>query len=155
MDAISDEALVSILGHLSERDRIRLLSTCKRMREWLKKRRTIAEAAFKAFKAHCMTDGWKEDNALQVSHNNVMHLSRSTHTISTIVCLGENGLIHYQETSNITLSWGRPHPASIDNRFFVPWFHELTSRKGDKQKRVRKPPTDVVRMLLDASPRLV
>ncbi len=156
MDLVPKDAFVSILGHLSERDRLRLLSTCKRMREWLQKRLPIARAAFDAFKAHCTTIvGWTEDDELQVSRSNVMHFRRSTHRLLTIVRLQENGLIHIQQTNNISLSWGRPQPPMVDFRFFTPWFHELTSRKGGKKRSTSEPPTHVVRMLLDASSRLV
>ena len=154
MDLIPKDAFLSILGHLSERDRIRVLSTCKRMmREWLEKRLPIARAAFDAFKAHCTTVGWTVNNELEVRHYRVMHLPRGTKRLETIVSFEDTGLIYIEQTDHFTLSWGRSLPPMVDVRFFTPWFHEMTSRKGGKKRTSE--PDSVVRMLLDASPRLV
>ena len=154
MDLIPNDALMSILGHLSERERIRLLSTCKRLREWLKKRLPIAQAAFDAFKAHCTRIGWVEDTRMQVSYDRSVELPRGIKTLTTFVILEANGLIYILHTDEFTFSWGRSLPSFEVERYFAPWFHELTSHNGDK-KTPTSNPDSVVRMLLDASPRLV
>jgi hypothetical protein len=147
MDLIPKEAFLSILGHLSERERIRMLRTCKRMREWLQKRLQIARAAFDAFKAHCMTIGWTEYDELQVRHYRVMHLRRGTERLLISVGLEETGLISIEQRDKFTRA-----PPMIDVRFFAPWFHDLTSRKGRKVRTSE--PDHIVKMLLDASPPL-
>jgi hypothetical protein len=158
MHLIPKETVVSILGHLNERERIRLLSTCKRMREWLKERLTIARNAFDAFKAHCTTVGWEQDDWGdddwgQLSHHRVLHLPRGTKYLSTYVCLEANGLIYILQTEDFHNILGWNHPSIRVCRYFAPWFHELTSFEGEKLSLGE--PDSVVRMLLDASPRLV
>jgi hypothetical protein len=65
---IPHESFVAILGHLSERDRRRVLGTCKRMRALLlQKWMPLARAAFDAFKAQCLTVRWHLENDLRVS----------------------------------------------------------------------------------------
>ena len=147
MDLLPKEAFLSILGHLSERDRIRMLSTCKRMRKWLQQRLQIARAAFNAFKAHCTTSGWTEYDELQVRHYRVLHLRRGTNRLLTSVGLEETGLIYIEQRDDFNLT-----PPMVDVRFFTPWFHDLTSCKGIKVRTSE--PDRIVQMLLDASPRL-
>ncbi len=153
MHLIPKETVVSILGHLSERERIRLLSTCKRMREWLKERLPIARAAFHAFMAHCTTVGWTEKNQLSVGLYEVYRVPRGTVHESTIVSLQENGLIRIGYTRDFTSSYGVNHSSDYPHRFFTPWFHTLTSYEGKKVRASE--PDSVVQMLLDASSRLV
>ena len=153
MDLIPTDALLSILGRLSERDRIRVLSTCKRMmREWLQKRLPIARAAFDAFKAHCTTIGWTEDYEWEVRHYRVQHLMRGSLRQLTTVSLEEDGLIRITERETFILSWGKSLHPTDHVRFFAPWFHEVTSRKGGKTRS--REPDRIVQMLLDASSRL-
>jgi hypothetical protein len=153
MHLIPKETVVSILGHLSERERIRLLSTCKRLREWLKERLTIARVSFDAFKVHCTTVGWTERNQLSVGLYEDYTVPRGTVHESTIASLQENGLIRIGYTRTFTSYWGVSHHSDYPHRFFTQWFHELTSYKGKKERASE--PDSVVRMLLDASPRLV
>ena len=154
MHLIPKETVVSILGHLSERERIRLLSTCKRMHEWLKERLKIARNAFDAFKAHCTTIRWRKDNEMKVSYHRVLGRPGGTKRLSTFVCLEANGLIYIIQTEEFTTTWGRSLPAFEVGCYFAPWFHELTSHNGDTETHTRYPDS-VVRMLMDASPRLV
>jgi hypothetical protein len=153
MDLIPKDAWTSILGHLSERDRIRVLSTCKgMMREWLPKRLQIARAAFDAFKAHCTTTGWTEDYEWEVRHYRVQELIRGSLRQLTTVSLEEDGLIRITERETFILSWGKSLHSTDHVRFFAPWFHEVTSRKGGKTRS--REPDRIVQMLLDASSRL-
>jgi hypothetical protein len=153
MDQIPTDALLLILGRLSERERIRFLSTCKKMvREWLQKRLPIAQAAFDAFKANCTTVGWTEDNEWEVRHFRVQHLVRGSLRQLTIVSLEEDGLVRITERETFILSWGKSLHSTDHVRFFAPWFHEVTSRKGGKTRS--REPDHLVQMLLDASPRL-
>jgi hypothetical protein len=153
MHLLPRETVVSILGHLSERERIRLLRTCKRLREWLKERLPIARAAFDAFKAHCTTVGWTERIQLSVRLYENYKVPRGRVRESTIVRLQENGLIRIEYTHNFTSSWGVCHGSDYPDRFFTPWFHQMTSYEGYKVRA--RGPDSVVRMLLDASSRLV
>ena len=153
MDLIPPESFQVILRHLSERDRLRVLRTCKRMREWLQKRESMAQAAFDAFKAHCVTVGWRmhdDDQTARIS--GALSFQRGTHRWSHTVTLEENSLISVLSTDRFTLCSGvvLPYPNSVC--FFSPWFHTTTSRRGRKPDTAV--PDDVLQMLLNASPRL-
>ena len=154
MDLIPPESFQAILSHLCERDRLRVLCTCKRMREWLQKRKSVAQAAFDAFKAHCVTVGWHlQDNGQTARISEAMSLQRGTCRWSHTVRLEENGLISVLSTDRFTLTSGVSLPSLDTIYFFAPWFQTTTSRRGRKT-RTAVPDDNILQMLLNASPRL-
>ena len=151
MDLIPPESFLAILGHLSERDRLRVLRTCKRMRVWLQKRQSVAQAAFDAFKAQCV--GWHPIDNLTVRTSGAFRHERGTRRWSCIVSLEDNSLISIVSSEHFTLNSGVSLRSQDVTRFFSPWFHTITLRQG----RVTRTgvPADILQMLLSASPRLI
>ncbi len=152
---IPHESFLAILGHLSERDRHRVLSTCKRMRVLLQKRLPAARAAFDAFKTQCLTEeeGWYLKNDLTVRISDEFRHRRGTHHWTYTVSLNDNGLIRFVSDEYFQSGWGVKFPYDRKIRFFSPWFHTLMSYQG----RVVHTgvPDDVLQMLRSASPRLM
>ena len=152
MDIISAESFVAILRHLSEQDRIKMLCTCKKMREWLHKRQDIARAAFDAFKAKCLKDGWRRQDDRTVRLNTTENHDDRTVDWSETVCLQENGLISIRSTERVIIHPRMVLPSLDTIRFFTPWFR-VTTTPGRYPRTKRT--NDIRKMLLNASPRLV
>jgi hypothetical protein len=155
---IPRESFLAILGHLSERDRHRVLSTCKRMRALLRERLPLARAAFDAFKARCLEEEdeeerWYLENDLKVSISHELRQGRGTRYRTYTVSLKDNGLICFFSDEYYQSGWGVTFPCEKRIRLFSPWFHTLMSRQG---RVVRTGvPDDVLQMLQSASPRLM
>ena len=153
MDLVPETSLLAILSHLSERDRLRVLSTCKRMRVWLQKRQAVAQAAFDAFKAQRLTAGnWHLVNELTVSTSETMRHRRGTNRWSNTVSLEDNSLISLISTEHFTMSYGRALPSQTVTYFFSPWFHAMTGSRGGNTRT--KMPEAILQMLLSVSQRL-
>jgi hypothetical protein len=153
MDLIPPETFLSILGHLSERDRLRLLSTCKRMRVWLQKRQSAALAAFNAFKTQRLTvSNWYLVDDLAVRDYGTFSNGRGTRRWSCTVSLEENSLISIVWAERFTMRGGVSLPELTTTRLFSPWFHTMTSWRG-RDTRIGVP-DDNLQMLLSVSHRL-
>jgi hypothetical protein len=151
---IPHDSFIAILGHLSERDRRRVLGTCKRMRALLQQKwMPLARAAFDAFKAQSLTVGWHPEDALTVSISKQFRQIRGTHHWKYTVSLEDDGLISFVKEDEYTSGYEGAFPRVREIRLFSPWFHTLMSYRG---RVVRTGvPDDVLQMLRSASPRLV
>jgi hypothetical protein len=153
VDILPDESFIAILRHLSEQDRIRMLCTCKKMRKWLRKRQDNARAAFHAFKAKCLKDGWRRENDLTVCLSATENGHVRTVHWSETVCLQEIGLISIRSTESVMLQSGMTLPSLDTTRFFTPWFRVMTTSPPWRYPRTER--TDMIREILrQASPRL-
>jgi hypothetical protein len=151
---IPHESFLAILGHLSERDRRRVLGTCKRMRALLQQKwMPLARAAFDAFKARCLEERWHPMNALTVRISKQFCYERGTRYRTYTVSLKDNGLICFVSDEYFQSGLGATFPCERKIRLFSPWFHTLMSRQG---RVVRTGvPDGVLQMLRSASPRLM
>jgi hypothetical protein len=153
MDLIQPETFLAILGYLSERDRLRLLSTCKRMRVWLQKRHSVALAAFNAFKTQRLTvSNWYLVDDLAVRDYGTVSKNSGTRRWSCTVSLEENSLISIVWAERFTLRNGKSLPELTTTRLFSPWFQTMTSWRG-RDKRIAVPDENL-QMLLSVSHRL-
>ena len=163
MDRITSESFLNILEHLSERDRIRVLCTCKNMRVWLQKRESIAKAAFDEFKAWAVEEeeGWYYDSlplTVRTSEDFFYPRGRSRWSL-TVSLLKENSLIKIVETNEFKMNGGMNLNPMTDYRYFTPWFRAMTSSRGGGNKKKgtsSKIPDDdiILQRLLSVSPRL-
>ena len=153
MDLIPTESFLLILRHLSEPDRIKMLRTSKKMREWLQKRQHIAQAAFDAFKAESLKDGWQRIDDLTVRILRKETLKDRTVWWSEMVCLRANGLISIYSFEKRILHSNMELPLFETTRYFTPWFRMTTTTPLWYSHRTKR--TDEIRKrLCKASPRL-
>jgi hypothetical protein len=136
MDFLLGEAIHLLLGHLNEHERVRLLCTCKKLGEWLQKRKAIAEASFNGLKAHLheINDGEREarvtDDGRVVISYQVVH-PRGVNRHSCEVQLQNNRLIRIVIKDSY-----RNAPSSTWTKVFSPWSMTMITNNG-KESRIK------------------
>jgi hypothetical protein len=143
MITLHDDFFTAVLKHLPERNRVRLLCTCKKMREWLRKRVEIARAAFSAFKAQSLKRGWILDNDMAVSITAKENRHDRTVTWFEKVRLQTNGLISIHSFESVWLNTNTELHKIETTRFYTPWFRKMMKspqsqcRYNERTKKVR------------------
>lgn len=129
---------LSILPHLTERDRTRLLLTCKSMDVWRQRRRDAAKLAFENVKAV----GKVEDNN-KVFFRIRTFLQRGTIVRSCTVVLQDNDLVRIDSQARF-VHWTNAHNSDLplEKLFFAPWSRALI--EGDSERQVEKTTDDEI-----------
>ena len=128
MDFVSGDSIHLFLGFLSEHGRVRLLCTCKKLGEWLQKRKAIAEASFNGLKGrlHEINDG--EMNARETDDGRVVI---SYKVSSCEVNLQDNRFIRIVMQDSY-----RNHRPSTWIKLVSPWSMIMITNKG-KEVRIK------------------
>lgn len=139
MDSCPDEAIDLLLGSLNESERVRLLSTCKKLSEWLQKRKAEATAAFNGLKScvHEIKGGVLSNDTVTVS-TSFSHSQGRNYSIYH-VGLESYSLISIVIQEGTTCTNGGIKRDTFRTLFFSPWTKTIlkgTSKKNQKEERI-------------------
>ena len=136
MDFVSGDSIHLFLRFLSEHGRVRLLCTCKKLGEWLQKRKAIAEASFNGLKArlHEINDGKMnahetDDSRVVISYDRSHPRGVNRHSCE--VYLQDNRFIRIVMQD----SYGNHRPSTW-TKLVSPWSMILITNKG-KEVRIK------------------
>ena len=154
MESCPDEAINLLLGSLNESERVRFLSTCKRLREWLHKRKAEANAAFNGLKSdlHEINGGTISNDTVIVStsfsHSQGKNYSRYH------VELESDSLISIIITEGTTCTNGGSQRDSVRTFFFSPWTRTIRRGRTKKNQKEERIADDLQNPVLQYDPEL-